>query len=170
MACVEGGQGRNADDATAVASADHALRGRLHGEEDAREIDIDLVLPVLQLHLEDGGDTTDAGVGDGDVEATKLRDAIVEGGLDLGLGGDVALDDGGAAAKLAHRRGRFVGAVDVDVGDADVGAVTGEPLGGASADAGTGTGNKRDPIVVRTHALPLVPFLDYCACALVGGC
>lgn len=87
-----------------------------------------------------------------------------------GLEATLHWNDGGAAAKLAHRRGRFVGAADVDVGDADVGAVTGEPLGGASADAGASTGNKRDPIVVRTHTLPLVPFLDYCACALVGGC
>ena len=63
--------------------ADHPLGCRLDREEDAGQVDIDLVLPILERHVEDGPTASDARVGDSDVKAAQLADASVGRGLHL---------------------------------------------------------------------------------------
>ena len=101
----------------------HPLGGGLDGEKDAGEVDIDLVLPVFERELKHRSAASNAGVGDGDIDPAQLLGAFVGGALDLVQRGDVALDDVRVAPEFAHQRGGFGCAVQVDVGDADIGAV-----------------------------------------------
>src|SRR5512139_1858087 len=74
-----------------VAEFDHLLRHRLHGQEHTGQIDVDLVLPILQVHLEHRAAAADAGIGERDVEPAEPLDAQRCGRLHLRLRRDVRL-------------------------------------------------------------------------------
>ena len=67
----------------------------------------------------------DAGVVVGEVEPAEIAHGAIDQRRDLALLGHVDAHEGGAAAAVAHRRGGFLAARLVDVGNQDR-----RPLGG----------------------------------------
>src|SRR5690606_15457705 len=124
-----------ADHAGDRAEVDDRAGARLHhvlaynvlrAEEDAGEVDIDRVLPVLDAPLLQGGalrGTDDvARVVDQDVDAPELGQAGIDRRLDIGLISDIELDgehpSAGRGTDLLRRLFRIA---DLAGGDADIG-------------------------------------------------
>ena len=102
------------------------------------------------------GADIDTGVVDDDVEALVLlldgaqerRDVLAARNVDGHRRGAKALGD--------KRLRRLPGALPVNVGDVDVGALGGEQLGRGKADAGRRPGDERDLVVQPGHGCGLL--------------
>ena len=107
-------------------------------------------LPVLELQVGDRVDMLDAGVADQHVDAAQFGHGLGDPGLDRGLVGHVHGDrDRPVAGRLELVGGRL-GALQVEVGDADLGALAGVLEGDLLADAAGRTGDDGD-FVLEAH-------------------
>ena len=96
----------------------------------------------------------DPGVVDEDIEPTQVGDGFVDGSRN-GFGvGAVGLNGNAAAARGLDLGDDGVGLVGrADVGDRDVGAVTGKSLGDGGADAAAATGDECYFAIELRHGL-----------------
>ena len=102
-------------------------------------------MPFLEVHLQEWGLASEAGIADRDVDAAEFLDRRIDHRRDrLGLR-DVGEEGQGAAAGGADLLGGLLddGAVAAAVDD-DRGAVAGERLGDRLADVLTRAGDDRD--------------------------
>src|SRR5690606_13062279 len=107
--------------------------------------------PLLVGELEERHDGLDARVVDEDVDGTELLPHAVDHGLDVGPARDVALHGDRPAAAAPDVGSGFLGLRGLaDVVDGDVGALLGEDLGDAAADAAAAAGDERN-LVLESH-------------------
>ena len=124
------------------------LHGRklvLHAQEDAAEVDGEGALPVLErdpLHGSRGAG--DARIVDRAVDAAEGRDAVRDGGLDVGLARDVGLHAARDAALGLDLRDRLVGAALLAIAHDDARALAREQPGRRAPDAARGARHERD--------------------------
>ena len=119
---------------------------------DALEVDVHDQVPVLLGHLEEQVVAGDAGVVDQDVDPAELVDDALHRGLRGGGVDDVAADAdrAGTVGEVEAARGVGGGGL-VEVEDRDRGALAGEALGDAEADASGCSGDDGDAAVEPTH-------------------
>ncbi|MNZ84323.1 hypothetical protein D3C78_1030750 [compost metagenome] len=115
----------------------------LHAQPHALHVDAH---DGVELALLAVGQTTlldlDAGIVEGIVQAAIGGHGAVHQRLDLGVAGHVAANEGGLAAGSADQLGGRLAARSIDIGNHDLGALTGERQGGGATDAGTGAGDQ----------------------------
>ena len=91
--------------------------------------------------IPEAGTGIDAGIGEGDVEAAKCGDMVVEHALEGGAVGNVEPGGAGFAPLPAQPRGLALGALAVNVGEGHFGAGLDHRLGIGKADARGGAGD-----------------------------
>ena len=117
----------------------------LRDEQEAEDVDVELLVEVLRRDGFEGRELVDAGVVDQDVELAEGLDGGVDDGLRVGGLGDVSVDGDGLAAGLGDGVDDGVGAgLAGGVVDDDGGARGGEGLGDGGSDALGGAGNDGD--------------------------
>ena len=127
---------------------DAALAGRLEGRDaglDAQERALEVgrhdMVPVLRAHVDQLDLRKDAGIGAQDVDAAEGRLRRLDKALHLIPVGDVAKMHLGGAAGIADFFHRRLGGFRAARRDHDLGALRGENLGDALADALGGAGD-----------------------------
>ena len=117
-------QRADVDDAAALAEV---LGRGLGDEQEAEDVDVELLVEVLGGDGFEGAELVDAGVVDEDVELAVVLDGGVDDGLRVGGLGDVALDGDGFAAGLGD-------GVDDVVGTGFVGGVVDDDGGACGSE------------------------------------
>ena len=155
-AALEGEQGGDVDDlagggGAGGAAGDHVAGGELRELEDAGEVDLEDVLPVVERGVFGGVAADGAGVVDEDVAAAEGGEELVEEVRGAGGGGEVGGEgDGFAAGGVDGGGGGFGGAAVAVAGDGGAGLGEGEGDGGA--EAARRAGDEGD-FVVETEAV-----------------
>jgi hypothetical protein len=133
-----------------------------HAHEGAAQVDRRQAVALIVADLVGRLDRLlDAGVVEGDVQATQPLDAGAQRRLDVVGPRYVAGDGERLAANLLDQLRRLLVAVGGDVGDYDACALAGEGEGGGASDAVGRSGDERDlaceaPVLARgEHHLPL---------------
>jgi hypothetical protein len=117
-------------------------------------MDGDQLLPIAVFELLDRGHDLDPRVRNQHVDAAEPLGHVVDSAVDLRLVGDVHRHTDRACARAVELpRGRL-SAVQVDIGDGDLGAVVMELSGDFLADAAGGAGDDGD-LVLQAHAKSL---------------
>ena len=148
-AASRGGR-RVQDDRAAVVEQRQRL---LHREDDALEVDTELVVQLFFGDVTDASDLEDRGVGEHHVDASA---AVSDGGvepIDVLRLAHVTLHAGGVVAEFLDRRVEFGLPA---AGDEDVRALLDESLGGGETDAGAASG---DDCRLACREVPL-PYLS----------
>lgn len=125
----------------------------LGGEDHAQHVDVHDLAIVLDGRVADRAGPFEAGVGEDDVEAAEGLDGVSDHGLDLGLVGDVGLNEGGAAAGLLNQCDGLFAFLLAATGDDDACALLGEGDGGFAADAAGAAGDENDLVGERLSLL-----------------
>ena len=124
----------------------HLPRGGLRAQERALQVDPQHPVEVLFGQVEELGGVDDAGVVDEDVDATEVRDGVVDQRFARGPVADVGLLVERIAAGGRDRLHDGTAADFVDVGDDDARTGLGEGAGAGRADALRCAGHDGDAI------------------------
>ena len=137
------------DDAAAGALLVHLPQRGARRQEGAVEMDGEKLLPFGEGKVIERRHDLDAGIAHQDVDPAESRDCLGHAGLDLRLIGHVHGDaDRAAGAAELGRRG--IGALLVEIGNDDLGALARICPGDLLADAARGTGDNGN-LVLEAH-------------------
>ncbi len=126
----------------ALPALDHQGGEGAAAVDDAAEVDLQDVLPLLLGGLQEGAAVADTGVVDHDVGDAVGRGHLPGEGVDGGAVGDVhPVGVGRGGAEQAGEFDGALGAGQVEVADHDGGAVLGEGQRGGSSDAAAAAGD-----------------------------
>ena len=113
-------------------------------------------LPAGKRKIDDFAQLLDAGIAHHDVDATQRRDGVAHQFFDLVFAGYVGLPGVCDATVVADGFGSRVGAIDIEVRDADLRALPGERQRDLPADAATRAGYDGH-LVGQLHDVLLAP-------------
>ena len=156
-----GGARRLVDDAP-VALLRHDRRRGLPHQPRAELVHPEHLLQVVEARIEVVDVVVQRGVVDEDVDGAERLDRPVDARLRGRLVGDVGLHEQRVALARERLHGRG-GALLVDLGDHDLGALVEEPLRVREADALSRTGDDRDLVLQTSHARVSLSYRSRCA-------
>src|SRR6266851_6301759 len=151
--------GSSRDDRASTSVA-HIGDGIFDAEEHTTQENRVGAVPILRADFLEGTECAhEAGVVEGNVEATELRDGASDDALDIGLARDVGfLEDRTACVFAAFTHCRFA-AVDVQIGNYHRRALGGEADSGGAANTAGGASDYCDFVVEPAHG-DAPPFRD----------
>jgi hypothetical protein len=116
----------------------------LHAQEDSTEVDVDDSVPLLRSKISRWLNRLfDAGVVEGEVEATECFHGLVQGGLNILHSRHVALNRQCSPARFFDQAGRLPVPLFRDIGDQHTRALAGKRQRGRTTNAVRCSGDKR---------------------------
>lgn len=140
---LEPADGGDVDDVSGFAAL-HVGEHSGDAVEDTADVDVDHLVPFVDLKFVQGGEGHDAGVVDEDVDAAEFFEGEVGEGLGVFEVGDVQRAVFDEAAGGANFFGELFESVGATRSEKNLMALGGEMAGGGFADAAGGTGDKDD--------------------------